>query len=566
MTAPPAETTTLPAAAATSSPWLFGPARDLLLGCGVAYALVLAVVMVLDDAARTYLPMTALTFALLFTSTPHYGATLLRVYDQRSSRRRYAVFAVGLTAVLLVAFVVSCYWHDLGSAFVTLYLNWSPWHYAGQNFGIALMFLHRRGVPVSPRAKRWLYTSFLLSFFVVFLKTNGSSPVALYDGVQAASTENAFAPIYRLIPLGIPRNVQLPMLAIALVGYLVATIGALIQFGRGGRWRELGPTTLIIFTQSLWFTLPTIFRTFGILEDHVAFASEHHTYSFRLIAIGHAVQYLWITAYYAKREPNARTIPRHLVLCLLASCIVWYVPALLLAPASLGAPAYGDGLAFLIAALVNVHHFILDGAIWKLRDGRVARVLLRSGHNEDEVAPRRLGATRALVWTVGAACLFVAAVGDYEREVGSRKAVESGDLERFASAVQHLVWLGQDEARRHRRLGIAALNRNEPELARRAFEHSLELKAHPRAHFEIGNIEAQRGHFEAAAQAYEAAYALDPTPKKLISALARAQAELGNLERAMEVLDAGLARHEDAPGLEAQRQNLRRRTQERRPG
>ena len=35
--------------------------------------------------------------------------------------------------------------------------------------------------------------------------------------------------------------------------------------------------------------------------------------------------------------------------------------------------------SFLIfTALVNIHHFILDGAIWKLRDGRIAQLLLNS--------------------------------------------------------------------------------------------------------------------------------------------------------------------------------------------
>ena len=35
--------------------------------------------------------------------------------------------------------------------------------------------------------------------------------------------------------------------------------------------------------------------------------------------------------------------------------------------------------SFLIfTALVNIHHFILDGAIWKLRDGRIASLLLNS--------------------------------------------------------------------------------------------------------------------------------------------------------------------------------------------
>jgi len=40
---------------------------------------------------------------------------------------------------------------------------------------------------------------------------------------------------------------------------------------------------------------------------------------------------------------------------------------------------YDYSASFLIfTALVNIHHFILDGAIWKLRDGRIASLLLNS--------------------------------------------------------------------------------------------------------------------------------------------------------------------------------------------
>ena len=549
-----------PQAPSADSAWLFGPGRDLFLGCGVGYALVLFAVIGLDDSARSWIPMTGLTFALLLTSTPHYGATLLRVYDQRESRRRYAIFAVWLTLALLVAFLVSCYWHDLGSGFVTLYLNWSPWHYAGQNFGIALMFLHRRGVPVPAMAKRWLYASFVLSFVIVFVKNNGATPEPLYDGVQAATTATAFAPIYRVISLGIPAAVQFPALLVAGVAYLIATIGAFVQFARGGRWRDLGPTALIVLTQSLWFTLPAMLRTFDMFGDNVAFSLDDRTYSFRLIAIAHAVQYLWITAYYAKREPQARSTPRHLFHCLLASCIVWYVPALLLAPHGLGAPAYGDGLAFLIAALVNVHHFILDGAIWKLRDGRVARVLLRraASAEADAEAARRSPVARGLVWTVGAACLFAGACGDYEREIGAPNAIADGDLDRFETAVYRLAALGQDEARIHRRLGIAAARKGEDELALREFQESLALTAHPKAWFEIGHIHAKRNDWQRTVEAYEAAYALDPFPKKLIGKLAQAHTQMGNRSRAIEILEAGLAIHEDAPGLAQQLKQLSR--------
>ena len=52
-------------------------------------------------------------------------------------------------------------------------------------------------------------------------------------------------------------------------------------------------------------------------------------------------------------------------------------------------------LAFLIfTALVNIHHFILDGAIWKLRDGRIATLLLNS---RDRISERRFRSRKPTV-------------------------------------------------------------------------------------------------------------------------------------------------------------------------
>ena len=44
----------------------------------------------------------------------------------------------------------------------------------------------------------------------------------------------------------------------------------------------------------------------------------------------------------------------------------------------------------LVAAMVNIHHFMIDGAIWKLRDGRVARALIR----REAPGPDAIGAPR----------------------------------------------------------------------------------------------------------------------------------------------------------------------------
>jgi hypothetical protein len=43
----------------------------------------------------------------MFMSGPHYGATLLRVYEERRDRRAYAIFSLWATAVIAAAFTTS---------------------------------------------------------------------------------------------------------------------------------------------------------------------------------------------------------------------------------------------------------------------------------------------------------------------------------------------------------------------------------------------------------------------------------------------------------------------------
>jgi hypothetical protein len=140
------------AAPKAPSRWLFGPARDLILGCGLWYLVALALLCVEGPTIRAATGAAILPMLTLVFGTPHYGATLLRVYERREDRRGYAIFAVWTTALLALLFVVAVHQPLLGSLILTVYLTWSLWHYTGQNYGLTVMFLRRRGVPVSDRA------------------------------------------------------------------------------------------------------------------------------------------------------------------------------------------------------------------------------------------------------------------------------------------------------------------------------------------------------------------------------------------------------------------------------
>ena len=80
--------------------WLFGPARDLLFGCGLLYAALFAGLLAFGPTLRPLQPLYLAPLLILLVSTPHYGATLLRVYEQREERRAYAFFTVWVTLAL----------------------------------------------------------------------------------------------------------------------------------------------------------------------------------------------------------------------------------------------------------------------------------------------------------------------------------------------------------------------------------------------------------------------------------------------------------------------------------
>ena len=94
----------------------------------------------------------------------------------------------------------------------------------------------------------------------------------------------------------------------------------------------------------------------------------------------HSAQYLWITSYYARREAGAKGAggwrPFAYFAVLVAGGIALFVPGPWLASRLFHSDFAASFLIF--TALVNIHHFILDGAIWKLRDNRIAALLLNS--------------------------------------------------------------------------------------------------------------------------------------------------------------------------------------------
>jgi hypothetical protein len=490
--------------APAASPWLFGPARDLLLGCGLLYVVAFAAMSVAGDAVRGALPLGLAILPITFLSLPHYGATLLRAYGTADDRRRYRFFTVWTTAALLALFAWSVRDVRVGSLFATVYITWSPWHYAGQNFGVGMMFLRRRGVDVTSAARRLVWWSFALSYGLTFLALHGAARGVSYAPDEFEATALEF------LPLGIPYGVQSAAMAVVGTAYVVVTISAFALLARGRRARDLVPLACLVVAQALWFSVPVLARHADRLGGIDPFGAEHAHYVFIWIASSHAIQYLWITSYYAARHGGARRHARFLAGSLLAGAAAWTLPALVFAPGALGRLPYDYGLALVVSALVNLHHFVLDGAIWKLRDGRIARILL----GDPAEGPRETPRVRpALAWTAaaaGALCLAVTLYAGFETEHGFNAALERGDVARADASMRRLGWIGRDGSEMRLRLAEKAATLGDETTATREYRESIRRWPTAWAWIGLGRLDARREDWKRASAAFDEALALEP--------------------------------------------------------
>jgi tetratricopeptide (TPR) repeat protein len=524
--------------AAPASGWLFGAVPDLLLGCGVGYALVIALLCVFGPDVRDALWPGALPFVAVLIGAPHYGATLLRVYERREDRRAYALFAVHATVLLWAAFVVATRWYWLGSLLLTIYLSWSPWHYTGQNYGLAVMFLRRRGVALDAVTKRWVYASFVLSYVVIFVALHSHAPGAEYTPPFYAADG------YRVLSLDLPPVPANLVFLAALGGYVLAIAVTAVRLLRRASLRAIAPALALAVTQALWFALPVAMRRFGLLANLEPFAPEYAGWYFFWAALAHSIQYVWVTSYFARGAAGFAGFAPYLTKALFAGCAIWFVPAVLFAPAVLGRIPYDAGLSALIAAVVNLHHFVLDGAIWKLRDGRIARILVRSeaaAPTGDAPASRGPGRGWIAVWAVGAAMLAIALASFFETEVGLRQAYQRADIARMRVALTRLAWMGRASATNHLLFGRILASRGDKEGALRELERSTDLYPTPDAYAALADAFEGTGRMREARTAIDRAVELAPDAAPLVYRSASLANRNGDADRARELLERAVA-------------------------
>ncbi len=445
--------------------WIHNPALDLIVGCG-AWS---APLLLLSYSSLSNSPTWAIAFygLALFLNYPHYMSTLYRAYHNEADFQKYRIFTVHITGLVLLTTVLSHFRFSILPWIFTLYLTMSPWHYTGQNYGIFMMFARRAGAQIEENTRQAIYSAFVLTYAILFLNLHTGPSDRLF------------------LSLGIP---EMPALIARLVlgtAFLAFSVygfrGLIRQIG----WKAATPPLVMFSSQILWFLVP------GLLVLLKGISLPQSRYSTGVLAAMHSAQYLWITSYYARRESSVegtRWRPFAYFAILIVGGVALFMPGPWLASYVFH---YDFTASFLIfTALVNLHHFILDGAIWKLRDGRIAALLLNTQHRVAAAAGAASGgAGRAWAWM--------------------RSQATVPRAFRIATAIFLLALAGLDQTRYALVAHNDDLDSMQKAAALNPFDTSLEMR--------LARKYADAGEADAAVAAYEQAIATnlaDPAPRQ----------------------------------------------------
>jgi hypothetical protein len=319
------------------------PAVDVLLIGGV---LSLPVALVARAAGLRF-DIVRMMPVVLLLSYAHVAASLVRLYSKKGVVRDRPFLSIGFPLITLVAtFAVLLVGDRVQRHVQAIYITWSAYHYAAQAFGLALMYARRSGSPVSEKERRFLRAACLAPFVYAILgPTNGLAlfvPSSIYASPVLTSVREALR-------------------AVVLVALIAAPLGLAAH-----KWRRREALPLMslipVFTNAVWW---------------VVFVP---TDAFMWAALSHGLQYLAIATIVHVKDAGQASAGASVTSPSRARGGAYHAVTFYVASVALAFGLYYGGPALLaaisdrfdslyaqlgIALMLNLHHVILDGFIWR---------------------------------------------------------------------------------------------------------------------------------------------------------------------------------------------------------
>ncbi|MBI5200919.1 MAG: hypothetical protein HY925_04975 [Elusimicrobia bacterium] len=320
-------------------------AADWLLAGGGSIA-AFAVLWAFGPPTRTAALIAAAGAFSWACNWPHFAATLWRLYHSPENTQRFPLTAF-VVPLFIVAGVIGsfAYPETIAPAWVKLFLLWSPYHFSGQTVGVTMVYAKRAGFEIG-KLERLALSGLVFGTYVSSTARAEAGPGPIpYYGIKV--------PTFGL-PEWIGHAAGWGMWACGAVFLLLALRWCL------DRKRALPPIVLVpAAAQVVWFVFG--YRAPAFYEFVPAF---------------HGLQYLlvaWTMHLRESSELGIEAAPLKLSAewaagnFIVGALLFWGIPHLLS-----GLPE--GGLQFsmpVVISAVQIHHFFVDGVIWKLRDAKV---------------------------------------------------------------------------------------------------------------------------------------------------------------------------------------------------
>ena len=319
------------------SSWNFGrtflhPGVDLLFVAGVAS---LPFVLIASGNPSFDVPAKLGIAAAILVNYAHFAASTVRLY----TRPGLAASIPGVAWLFPLAWIAIsgvCLWQSdlLAQHFWNLYQTWSPYHYAAQTFGIAMMYSGRSGVVLSPTARRLFWWCCMLPFAWAFIVGSNGAGLAWFIDTAALAAHPVGGSVWNGVSA-----------AIAIATFLVP---AWLFFAHG-RHIPIIAAALLLMNGLWWICLS-------------------YEGAWTWAAISHGIQYLLVVGlvdvkdHVPAGEPPLRRAVTFYAMCVLVGLLLFHgAPALI----ARGTDKPVGTIIQVVWASVVLRHFIVDGFIWK---------------------------------------------------------------------------------------------------------------------------------------------------------------------------------------------------------
>jgi hypothetical protein len=301
----------------------------------------------------------ALTTPVLINNT-HTWATYMRIYGSSEDRERFKFYGRYLIWLPLVLFASSIIYPPLQGWIIYIHMGWVFQHYTSQTYGVGLIYCYKRNYIMDNREKQ-VYKLML-------------SSISMYVITQLLCIKSVMPADMWGVPLpfaGFPPQLHYMAVAFLVIMSFVFSGFVIRRYIRDKTLMPLPCLTMILGVALL-----------GTINDYGSLIAWLWAPPFL-----HGAQYCLISlAYYLKEKglPNGLHTSQISKALLTLPAIKWMAWAIMggnfiyiVIPHIMADFGFSFmAIVSVVQGCVNFHHFLTDGAIWKLRDQKTRQILI----------------------------------------------------------------------------------------------------------------------------------------------------------------------------------------------